>query len=58
MTADQEAQEAQWSVAEWHGRMLIDSDGEKIGKLQTCTSTSRPMIRSSPRSRKASSTAT
>ncbi len=27
-------QEAKWNVAEWHGRMLIDRDGEKIGKLQ------------------------
>jgi hypothetical protein len=27
-------EEAKWSVAEWHGRMLIDRDGEKIGKLQ------------------------
>jgi hypothetical protein len=27
-------QEAEWSVAEWHGKMLIDRDGEKIGKLQ------------------------
>jgi sporulation protein YlmC with PRC-barrel domain len=25
---------AEWSVAEWHGKLLIDSDGEKIGKLQ------------------------
>lgn len=23
-----------WNVAEWHGKMLIDRDGEKIGKLQ------------------------
>jgi hypothetical protein len=26
--------EAKWSVAEWHGKMLLDCDGEKIGKLQ------------------------
>ncbi len=26
--------DAQWNVAEWHGKMLVDSDGEKIGKLQ------------------------
>jgi hypothetical protein len=26
--------EAKWSVADWHGKLLIDSDGEKIGKLQ------------------------
>jgi uncharacterized protein YrrD len=25
---------AKWSVAEWHGRMLLDCEGEKIGKLQ------------------------
>src|SRR6201998_1659656 len=27
-------EEAEWSVAEWHGKMLVDRDGEKIGKLQ------------------------
>ncbi len=32
MTSDDS--EAKWSVAEWHGKMLIDRDGEKIGKLQ------------------------
>ena len=26
--------DAQWNVAEWHGKMLVDSGGEKIGKLQ------------------------
>jgi uncharacterized protein YrrD len=26
--------QATWSVAEWHGKMLIDRDNEKIGKLQ------------------------
>ena len=25
---------ASWNVAEWHGKMLVDSNGEKIGKLQ------------------------
>src|SRR6201990_1520592 len=25
---------AEWNVAEWHGKMLVDRDGEKIGKLQ------------------------
>jgi len=25
---------AEWNVAEWHGRMLLDRSGEKIGKLQ------------------------
>ena len=32
MTDSQEA--AQWDVAEWHGKMLVDRNGEKIGKLQ------------------------
>ena len=27
-------QDAEWNVAEWHDKMLVDSDGEKIGKLQ------------------------
>jgi uncharacterized protein YrrD len=27
-------EDANWNVAEWHGKMLIDRDGEKIGKLQ------------------------
>jgi uncharacterized protein YrrD len=26
--------ESEWSVAEWHGKMLVDCYGEKIGKLQ------------------------
>jgi PRC-barrel domain len=25
---------AQWNVADWHGKMLVDRNGEKIGKLQ------------------------
>ena len=25
---------AEWNVAEWHGKLLVDSSGEKIGKLQ------------------------
>src|SRR5579862_7345823 len=25
---------AEWNIAEWHGKMLVDSAGEKIGKLQ------------------------
>ena len=25
---------AEWNVAEWHGKVLVDSAGEKIGKLQ------------------------
>lgn len=27
-------QDAEWNVADWHGKMLVDCDGEKIGKLQ------------------------
>jgi PRC-barrel domain len=27
-------QDAGWNVTEWHGRMLVDRNGEKIGKLQ------------------------
>jgi hypothetical protein len=27
-------QDANWNVAEWHGTMLVDRDGERIGKLQ------------------------
>jgi sporulation protein YlmC with PRC-barrel domain len=25
---------AQWNVADWHGKMLVDRNGERIGKLQ------------------------
>ena len=25
---------AHWNVAEWHGKVLVDRDGERIGKLQ------------------------
>src|ERR1022692_3059320 len=32
MTEDQA--QAKWNVAEWHDRMLVDCNGEKIGKLQ------------------------
>jgi sporulation protein YlmC with PRC-barrel domain len=32
MTEHQE--EANWTAAEWHGKTLVDRDGEKIGKLQ------------------------
>jgi sporulation protein YlmC with PRC-barrel domain len=27
-------QQSGWNVAEWHGKMLVDRNGEKIGKLQ------------------------
>lgn len=26
--------QAKWSVSDWRGKMLLDSNGEKIGKLQ------------------------
>ena len=32
MTEHQE--NAEWNVAEWHGKLLLDRDGERIGKLQ------------------------
>lgn len=25
---------AEWNVADWHGKTLVDVEGEKIGKLQ------------------------
>jgi hypothetical protein len=30
----EERPDAKWSVAEWHGKMLRDCEGEKIGKLE------------------------
>src|ERR1700685_1078719 len=27
-------QVAEWNAAEWHGKTLVDPDGEKIGKLE------------------------
>jgi sporulation protein YlmC with PRC-barrel domain len=27
-------QDASWNVAEWHGKMLVDREAERIGKLQ------------------------
>ena len=27
-------QQSEWNVAEWHGKMLVDRNGEKLGKLQ------------------------
>ncbi len=32
MTEDQE--QAEWNVTEWHGKLLVDRYGEKIGKLE------------------------
>jgi sporulation protein YlmC with PRC-barrel domain len=26
--------DARWTAAQWHGKMLVDRDGEHIGKLQ------------------------
>ncbi len=26
--------EAEWNIADWHGKTLVDRDGEKIGKLE------------------------
>lgn len=26
--------QAKWNVAEWHGKVIVDCNGEKIGKLQ------------------------
>jgi uncharacterized protein YrrD len=31
---DEHQQEAEWNVADWHGKLLVDVDGEKIGKLE------------------------
>ena len=31
---NEEPERAKWNVSEWHGKMLVDRDGEKIGKLQ------------------------
>ncbi len=32
MTEHQQA--AAWNVSDWHGKMVVDCHGEKIGKLQ------------------------
>ena len=32
MTENQD--QATWNVTEWHGRVIVDRNGEKIGKLQ------------------------
>jgi|GEM_PF-4848654 len=52
--------DAEWTAAQWHGKMLVDRDGKKIGNrgTSTSTSTSRPTNRSSRPSRRASSTGT
>ena len=33
-TVTDNASQAEWNVAEWHGKMLVDRNGERIGKLQ------------------------
>jgi hypothetical protein len=30
----EQQRDSEWNVAEWHAKMLVDRDGEKIGKLQ------------------------
>ena len=32
--AVQRQESAHWNAAEWHGKMLVDCNGERIGKLQ------------------------
>jgi hypothetical protein len=34
MNEDEDREQAKWSAAEWHGKMLVDQNDEKIGKLQ------------------------
>lgn len=31
---DDDSGRANWNVGEWHGKMLLDRNGEKIGKLE------------------------
>jgi hypothetical protein len=33
-TMTEHQQDSAWNVAEWHGKMLVDRNGEKIGRLQ------------------------
>jgi uncharacterized protein YrrD len=33
-TMTEPSQDANWNIADWHDKMLIDREGEKIGKLQ------------------------
>jgi len=33
-SAGQAPEPTTWSASEWHGKMLLDVDGQKIGKLQ------------------------
>jgi uncharacterized protein YrrD len=34
MTVEEQSESVEANVAEWHGRMIVDADGEKIGKLE------------------------
>src|ERR1700758_5185020 len=34
MPVTEHQESAEWNVAEWHGKMLVDRDGQRIGKLQ------------------------
>ena len=31
---EDQSERATWNVSEWHGKTLVDQDGERIGKLQ------------------------
>lgn len=45
--AETEAAPAVWNVTDWRGKMLVDCNGEKIGKLQDVyvdTDTDEPMF--------------
>jgi hypothetical protein len=33
-TVNEHQAEAEWNVAEWRGKLLVDLNGAKIGKLQ------------------------
>jgi uncharacterized protein YrrD len=33
-TMAEHQRDSEWNVAEWHGKLLVDRNGEKIGKLQ------------------------
>ena len=48
-TVAEHPDQARWSVAEWHGKMIVGRNGERSASSKTSTSTSRPTSRSSPR---------
>jgi len=33
-TMSEHQRDSEWSIADWHGKMLIDRDGDRIGRLQ------------------------